>query len=56
MEQLLRKKEVAEYLNVSIATVDRFMKDQIIPYIKFQKTVRFKKSEIDKVIETRSVK
>jgi len=56
MEKLLTKKEVAEYFNMSISTIDRLMRDRIIPYIKIQKTIRFKKSEIDKFLESNVVK
>ena len=44
---MITKKDVAEFLSVSIPTVDRYMKKGL-PYIKIGKTVRF---EIQNVID-----
>tara|TARA_R110000851_G_C13097548_1_gene567659 strand:- start:4950 stop:5162 length:213 start_codon:yes stop_codon:yes gene_type:complete len=44
---LLTKKDLSEYLKCSIGSVDNFMKDGRIKYIKIGKLVRFDKDEVD---------
>ncbi|MEJ6694272.1 MAG: helix-turn-helix domain-containing protein [Chitinophagales bacterium] len=44
---LLTKKDLSEYLKCSIGSVDNFMKDGRIKYIKIGKLVRFDKNEVD---------
>lgn len=53
-DRLLTKEEVAEYLRISRATLGRLMKK--IPYIKLGRRVLFKKSDIDKFLESKKVK
>ena len=43
----MNKIEVAEYLKLSIASINRFMKNDDLPYSKMGKSVRFKKEQID---------
>ena len=49
-EVLLNKKELSEYLNCSMGTIDNLMKEGRINYIKIGKMVRFDKEDIDKTI------
>lgn len=44
---LMNKKELSEYLRCSIGSIDNFMKNGRIRYIKLGKMVRFDKNEID---------
>lgn len=45
-ERLLTKKELAEFLNVSIKMIDRKVSMNEIPYMKIGKLVRFDKRSI----------
>lgn len=56
IEKLLTKREVADLLNISQSTLNRWMAEGVLPYIKFQQAVRFKKSDIDKFLEEKTVK
>ena len=49
-EVLMTKKELSEYLNCSIGTIDNLMKEGKIKYIKLNKMVRFDKEDIDKTL------
>ena len=49
-EVLLNKKELSEYLNCSMGTIDNLMKGGRINYIKIGKMVRFDKEDIDKTL------
>jgi excisionase family DNA binding protein len=53
-DRLLTKKEVIEYLRISRATLDRSLMKEI-PYIKLGKRVLFRKSDIEKYLETKLV-
>lgn len=45
-EKLLTKKEIAEFLNVSIKMIDRKVHLNEIPFMKIGSLVRFSKSKI----------
>lgn len=45
-EKLLTKGEIAEFLNVSVKTIDKKVHLNEIPYYKVGRLVRFDKSEI----------
>ncbi len=45
-ERLLTKKEIADFLNVSIKMIDRKVQLNEIPYLKIGRLVRFRRSEI----------
>lgn len=45
-ERLLTKKDVANFLNVSIKTIDKKVHMNEIPYLKIGRLVRFSKNEI----------
>jgi excisionase family DNA binding protein len=53
---ILTKKQVQEYLQVSRGTLDRLMATQEIPYFKIRRHVRFKKVDIEAWLETKRVK
>ena len=55
-DELFTKKDVLELLKISTATLDRIMKKKEIPYIKLERKVLFRKSDIDKFLESRLVK
>lgn len=44
---LLNKRELSEYLNCSVGTIDNLMKEGKLKYIKLGKMVRFDKEDID---------
>jgi excisionase family DNA binding protein len=46
VEKLLTKKEAAELLSVSLATVDNYRRNGTIPSYRIGSAVRFKKNEL----------
>lgn len=54
-EDLMTRKEVMEYLRISHQTLHKLMKQRAFPYIKLEKRVLFKKTDIDKYIEAHIV-
>lgn len=55
--ELLSRKQAAEILTISPRTLDRYVTQRIIPVVKFDRgTIRFKKSDLLKWIERRTVK
>jgi len=55
MEQYYSRKEVAEMLGVTIGTIDRWMAEGAISYSRFNGTIRFKASDIQKIEERQEV-
>jgi excisionase family DNA binding protein len=55
-DTLLTRKEAMEYLRISHGTLHKLMIQHALPYIKLERKVLFRKSEIDKFLESRSVK
>ena len=53
---LLNKRELSEYLNCSMGTIDNLMKEGRIKYIKIGKMVRFDKMDIDKTLGVMKMK
>ena len=53
-DEIMTVKEVAEYLKIAEKTAYRFAADKKIPGFKVGSAWRFKKTEIDKWIETQS--
>ena len=45
--KIMNKKQVAEYLKMSIPSIDRFMKSEGLPYSKVGKCVRYMEASID---------
>lgn len=54
-KRLINKKELAEYLNLSIYTIDTWVSQNRIPYIKMGRRVLFDLDEIEKWIEEQKV-
>ena len=50
MENLISKKELTSYLDVSLGMVDKLMKEDL-PYIKIGKSVKFRINDIDNYIK-----
>ena len=55
-EELLTRNEVMEYLKISHGTLHKLMKQKAIPYIKFEKKVLFRKSDVEKFLNRKTVK
>ena len=55
-DRLMTRKDVMDYLRISHGTLDKIMKNRSIPYIKLERKVLFKKSDIDAWLESKQVK
>jgi len=55
-DELLTKEEVRKHLRIAASTLDIYIKNKKIPYIKLDRRVLFKKSDIDAFLESRKVK
>ena len=55
MSRLLNKKEVCDILGISRGSLDNMMKENEIKYIKFERSVRFKKEDIDSLINSKII-
>jgi excisionase family DNA binding protein len=55
-EELLSRDEVMEYLKISRTTLQKLMKQKCFPYIKLERRVLFRRSDIDKFLESKLVK
>lgn len=53
---LLTKKEVASFLHIGESTLNLWVRKNKINYIKLGKSVRFRKSDIDKYLDDRTIK
>jgi excisionase family DNA binding protein len=56
MKDLMTRKEVMDYLRISNMTLHRLMKNYKFPYIKLEKKVLFRRSEIDAYLESKTVR
>lgn len=45
-EEMLDKSEAAEFLKVSVGTLNRWMKEKLVSYIKIDRKVLFQKSQL----------
>ncbi len=54
--EILTKKEAAELLRISIATIDRLMRDRKIPFSKINGKVLFQKKDLIDLLESKKVK
>ena len=54
-EGMLTKREAASAIGVSLRTLDNWIKDKQLPYVKLSKTVRFLKADIRQYISDRRV-
>jgi len=52
----MTKQEVLEYLRISHQTLFRLMRKHSFPFIKLDRKVLFRKSDIDKFLESKLVK
>jgi excisionase family DNA binding protein len=55
-DDLMTKREVMDYLRISLATIDRLIKRYAFPYIKLGKRVLFRRSEIDAYLESKTIR
>jgi excisionase family DNA binding protein len=53
--EYLTKQEVAEYMKVSLATLERLMR-QGLPHIKLSRRVLFRKADVDRWLESKIVR
>jgi excisionase family DNA binding protein len=54
MESYWKVQDVAEALQISVQTVYRYVANDEIPFIKLNRSVRFKPSEIERWIESKT--
>jgi len=54
-KHLLNKRQVADYLGLKVYTIDAWVSQHRIPYIKLGRLVRFDPDEINKWIEKQRV-
>lgn len=47
VKPVMTKKEAAGYLGLSLATVDRYMKSGDLRFVKLQRSVRFRREDLD---------
>jgi len=50
-KRLINKKELAEYLSLSVFTIDTWVSQNRIPYVKMGRRVLFDLDDVDKWIE-----
>jgi len=53
-DKIMNKNEIADYLKMSIPSIDRYMKTEGLPYKKIGKSVRYVREEIDAWIEKKN--
>ena len=53
-DKIMNKKETADYLKMSIPSIDRYMKSEELPYKKIGKSVRYVRAEIDEWLEKKN--
>ena len=51
MEKLFTKQQVADYLEVSVRTVDRLFDDMDLPVYHIRRQVRIPQSSVDMILE-----
>lgn len=56
VQDYMTKKELQAYLRICPATVQKLMNQRAIPYVKLGKRVLFRKSDVDKFMESKLVK
>lgn len=54
--KLLTKEQVCEMLSISRPTIDRWMADKAITFIKVGKCVRFRKEDIESWLDKKTIK
>jgi excisionase family DNA binding protein len=53
MEPVLKKQQAAEHLQVTVRTLEAWMRRGLIPYLKIGKTVRIRMSAVDAMLSER---
>ena len=53
-DKIMNKQETADYLKMSIPSIDRYMKTEELPYKKIGKSVRYVRAEIDEWLEKKN--
>jgi excisionase family DNA binding protein len=56
LPELISKNELIKYLKVSRPTLDRLMKQKAFPFIKLDRRVLFRKADIDRFLESKTVR
>ncbi len=54
-KSLLTKIELMGYLRISRSTLDKWIKEKYLPYIKLDRRVLFRREDIDRFIKSRTV-
>jgi excisionase family DNA binding protein len=54
-DRLLNKKEVCNRMNISVSMLERLMRERDIKYIKFERNVRFRKEDVDSLINSKII-
>lgn len=55
-DDLMTRKQVMEYLKISHQTLHKLMKQKAFPYMKLERKVLFRKSEIDAWLESKKIR
>jgi excisionase family DNA binding protein len=55
MSRLLNKEDVCSIMNISKGSLDKLMRENRIKYIKFERSVRFKKEDVDSLIDSKII-
>lgn len=55
-DDLMTKPEVMAYLRISLGTLDRLIKRHAFPFVKLERRILFRRSEIDAYLESKTVK
>ena len=51
----MNKEEVADYLKLSIPSIERYMKNEGLPYSKIGKSVRYIREDIESWVRSKNV-
>jgi len=54
--ELLTREQAMQYLQISHGTLNKLMRQKAFPYIKLERKVLIKKSDIDRWLESKIVK
>jgi len=55
-DALLTREELVAYLKVSRGTLSKLMKQNAFPYVKLERKLLFRKSDIDRWLESKMVR
>lgn len=53
VDEIFTKKEAAEYLKVSLSTLNKIAKYENLPFYKILDSIRFKKSDLNNYLNTK---